>query len=269
MFLALGKLHKLVKFLTEDQGKAILSNFLCMHETTFPQLTPPWRETTDRCITNSSSAIAHDKDFREVQDWAVAPSSSLKPNEILEDLKERVRYMMNGWKPHAVFKRHSPTKKSRHDNPAERQEDDYIQKHFRSICVSEAYKDKLKGRVVCVFDDFLANGQTFEALRNLLVSCKVKKIILVSIGKFRRRSEFSYIQRYHSIEGNLYSAYYQATLVKCEGRPFEINDDARRSLADLRELACHLCLYWKVTPNILKWFSMCCPKTQRKVILSI
>ena len=176
-----------------------------------------------------------------MQDWAVAPSSSPKPNEILEDLKERVRYMMNGRKPDAIFKRHTPTKKSRKDNPAERQKDDYTQKHFRSICVSEAYKDKLKGRVVCVFDDYLTKGQTFEALRNLLVSCKVKKIILVSIGKFKKGSEFRYTQRHHSIEGNLYSADYKATFVKREGRPFEINDAARRSLADLRELACHLC----------------------------
>ncbi|XP_068734039.1 uncharacterized protein [Montipora capricornis] len=187
------------------------------------------------------AAIAHDRDFREVQDWAVAPPSSPKPNEILTELKDLVRYMMNGKKSDAVFKRHTQTQKSRCEKASKRQDDDYIQKHFRSICVSDAYKDKLKGRVVCVFDDYLTNGQTFEALRNLLVSCKVKKIIFVSIGKFKRGSEFRYTQRHHSIEGNLYSADYKATFVKREGRPFEINDAARRSLADLRELACHLC----------------------------
>ncbi|XP_067039640.1 uncharacterized protein [Acropora muricata] len=186
------------------------------------------------------AAIAHDNDFREVQDWAVAPSSSPKPSEVLEGLKEHVRYMMNGRKPDAIFMRHTPTTKSRYESKAERQKNEYIQKHFRSICVSEVYKDKLKGRVVCVFDDYLTNGQTFEALRNLLVSCKVKKIILVSIGKFISRGEFGYTQRCHSIEGNLYSADYNATFVKSEGRPFEINYTARRSLADLRELACHL-----------------------------
>ncbi|XP_068757795.1 uncharacterized protein [Montipora capricornis] len=200
----------------------------------------------DRCVKEAllchlMAAIAHDKDFREVQDWAVAPSSSPEPNKILTELKDHVRYMMNGKKRDPVFNRHSPTTKSRNDNPAERQKDDYTQKHFRSICVSEAYKDKLKGRVVCVFDDYLTNGQTFEALRSLLVSCKVKKIIFVSIGKFKRGSESRYTQRHHSIEGNLYSADYKATFVKREGRPFEINDAARRSLADLRELACHLC----------------------------
>ncbi|XP_068734364.1 uncharacterized protein [Montipora capricornis] len=187
------------------------------------------------------AAIAHDRDFREVQDWAVAPSSSPEPNEILTELKDRVRHMMNGKKSDAVFNRHSPTKKSRKDNPAKRQKDDYIQKHFRSICVSKDYKDKLKGRVVCVFDDYLTNGHTFEALRNLLVSCEVKKIIFVSIGKFKRETEFFYIQRNYSIRGNLYSADYEATFEKRKEWRFKINDAARRSLADLGDLACHLC----------------------------
>lgn len=186
------------------------------------------------------AAIAHDNDFREVQDWAVAPSSSLEPSAVLEDLKEHVRCMMYGRKPDAIFMRHTPTTKSRYDNRADRQKDDYIQKHFRSICVSEVYKKKLKGRVVCVFDDYLTNGQTFEALRNLLVSCEVKKIILVTIGKFISRGESRYTQRNHSIEGNLYSADYRATFVNCKERPYEINATARRSLADLRELASHL-----------------------------
>lgn len=175
-----------------------------------------------------------------MQDWAVAPSSSLEPSAVLENLKEHVRYMMYGRKPGAIFKRHKQTLKSRDDNRAERLRDDYIQKHFRSIRVSEAYKDKLKGRVVCVFDDYLTNGQTFEALRNLLVSCEVKKIILVSIGKFKKGSELSYTQRHHSIKGDLYSGDYEATFLKCEERRFKINDAARRSLADLKELASHL-----------------------------
>ena len=165
---------------------------------------------------------------------------ALRQSEGLTLERKHVRYMMNGRKPDTIFKRHTPTTKSRFENRAERQKDDYIQKHFRSICVSEVYKDKLKGRVVCVFDDYLTKGQTFEALRNLLVSCKVKKIILVSIGKFKSGSELSYTQRDHSIEGNLYTADYRATFVNRKERPFEINATARRSLADLRELASHL-----------------------------
>ena len=36
---------------TSYEGRAILSDSLGMHETSVPQLTPPQRETTNRCIT--------------------------------------------------------------------------------------------------------------------------------------------------------------------------------------------------------------------------
>lgn len=103
------------------------------------------------------AAIAHDEDFKEVQDWAVAPSSSTNPPQIMEDLKEHVRYMMNGRKPDPIFIRHTATRKSRFDNRDVRQRSDYCQKHFRSIRVNDKYKGKLKGRVVCVFDDYLTH----------------------------------------------------------------------------------------------------------------
>lgn len=102
----------------------------------------------------------------------------------MEDLKEHVRYMMNGRKPDPIFIRHTATSKSSREK-GDRQRNDYCQKHFQSILVNDKYKRKLKGRVVCVFDDYLTYGNTFEALRNLLVKCEVKKIIFVSIGNLR------------------------------------------------------------------------------------
>lgn len=42
------------------------------------------------------TAIAHDPEFKDVQDWAVAPSSSTNPPQIMEELKEHVRCMMYG-----------------------------------------------------------------------------------------------------------------------------------------------------------------------------
>ena len=55
------------------------------------------------------TAIAHDIEFKDVQDWAVAPSSSTNPPQIMEELKEHVRCMMYGRKPAAMFLRHKAT----------------------------------------------------------------------------------------------------------------------------------------------------------------
>ena len=193
-------------------------------------------------ITFLSTAIAHDPEFREVQDWAVAPSSSTQPNKVMEDLKEHVRYMMNGRKPQPIFIRHTATTKSRSETPEERQHVNYCQKHFKTIRVNDdrTYKGKLKGRVVCVFDDFLTNGNTFETLRNLLVACKVKKIIFVSIGKFQSRGENSYTQKSFDIEGDVYTKSYTAAFSAASKHPASFNDDARRELSDLKRLAEYL-----------------------------
>lgn len=185
----------------------------------------------------SLKAIAHDPDFKEVKDWAVAPSSSTNPPQVMEDLKDQVRYMMNGKKCEAIFSRHTKTTKSRKDAKEERQKDEYGQKHFNSILVSDKYRGKLKDRVVCVFDDYLTQGHTFEALRNLLVECKVKKIIFVSIGKFASKHEKTYRQRSFSISGDVYKGDYTAKFVSAVDHKVQFNDDAQRSLQHLRELA--------------------------------
>lgn len=189
-------------------------------------------------ITFLLTAIAHDPDFREVQDWAVAPSSSTGPNEVMEGLKEYVRCMMNGRKPQPIFIRHTATTKSRFDGPV-RQQMNYCQKHFQTIRVNDdmTYKDKLRGRVVCVLDDFLTNGNTFEALRNLLVACGVGKIIFLSIGKFQSSGENCYTQKDFNIQGNVHTTNYTATFAGALYHPVFFDCNARRELRDLMALA--------------------------------
>jgi len=143
---------------------------------------------------------------------------------------------MNGRKHEAIFIRHTATKKSRSDSRDDRQKNDYCLKHFQSIRVNDKYKGKLKGRVVCVFDDYLNHGNTFEALRNLLIKCKVKKIIFVSIGKFKRNYESQYIQKSFSIEGDVYSENYTAEFNTVAQHNVTF-DNAARSLENLEQLA--------------------------------
>lgn len=184
------------------------------------------------------AAIAHDSDFKEVQDWACAPSSSTNLNPVMEELKEHVRHMMYGRKSAPIFIRHTAVSKSRSDGPSARKERDYCQKHFASIHVNPEYKNKLKGRVVCVFDDYLTHGNTFETLRNLLISCRVKKIIFVAIGKFLTRGESSYKQRSFLINGDIHTPRgYSAEVASSLDHKIEINEDAKRSLRDLNYLA--------------------------------
>ena len=172
----------------------------------------------------------------DVQDWAVMPSSSPEPNAVMSELKEHVRYMMYGRKPDDIFIRHTGVPKSRFDHKDDRQFPTYCQKHFTSIRVNDTYKGKLKGRVVCVLDDYLNYGNSFECVRNILVHCKVKKLIFVAIGKFLTRGETSYVQKHFSISGDVCSKEYDVELHGTVKHPIETDERARRSLVDLKPL---------------------------------
>ena len=180
-------------------------------------------------------------EFRDVQDWAIAPSSSTELNQVMWDIKERVREMMYGRKHKAIFLRHTAAGKSRYDNQnARRYDNNYCQKHFRTIIINPFYKKKLKDRVVCVMDDYLTNGNTFETLRNLLVACNVKKIIFVAIGKFIRSDENCYSKKIFHIEGDVYQPGYTATYQSEERLSFDVNNEVRRDVAQLTTLASKL-----------------------------
>ena len=171
----------------------------------------------------------------------MTPSSSVGPNETMEELKERVRYMMNGRNLEPIFIRHKVTDKSRFDSREVRQQNEYGQKHFESIYVNDKYKGKLRGRVVCVFDDYLTYGNTFETLRNLLVSCKVEKIIFVAVGKFKQNVETLYVQKSFSIKGDVHKENgYTATFENVAPHAVKFDHGAKRSLGDLRHLVGHL-----------------------------
>ncbi len=153
------------------------------------------------------ASMANNNEFREVQDWVIIPSSSTDLNEDMMNFKEKVRYLMNGRVPKSIskgnnknnmFLRHKSIGKSHYKSSQQRIREGSTP-HFDSIVLNDAYKGKLKGRVVCVFDDYLTNGNTFEAIRNILRHEKVKKVIFVSLGRFKR----DYYYQNYSISGDV------------------------------------------------------------------
>ena len=69
---------------------------------------------------------------------------------------------------------------------------------------------KLKGRVVCVFDDYSTMGNSFEAARSLLLVVGVKQVVMVALGKFG----FNYHYETFCITGNPFTPTYMWRSVK-------------------------------------------------------
>jgi hypothetical protein len=152
------------------------------------------------------SAIANNEEFREVQDWAVFPSSGIDLNQDMVEFKERARYLMRGRRTDPLFIRHTATTKSHTMSKSIRLS---CNRHFDTIKLNDVYKGKLRGRTICVLDDYLTHGTSFETARNLLLSQGVKKMIFVSLGRFGK--EYN-IQNY-KIGGDVCNPGYKYQLV--------------------------------------------------------
>lgn len=91
------------------------------------------------------------------------------------------------------------------------------------------YRDKLRNRTVCVLDDFLTHGTSFEVVRNLLTHEKVKKIYCIALGSF----EQPYIKQSYTLNGDLYSPDYIYEYQNCETLSPIINRNALALICEL------------------------------------
>ncbi|WP_342537606.1 phosphoribosyltransferase [Sporosarcina sp. FSL K6-1540] len=175
-------------------------------------------------------SIINNPEFKAVDIWAIMPSSSTELNQDMLFFKERAREMMGKKRKEPLFVRHTPTYKSRGQGDSKRIPCD---RHFETIKINPEYEGKLKGKNICVLDDFLNNGTSFETLRNLLRHEGVEKIIFVSLGKFQRWSGIEYHKQDYVITGDVYDEGYSYTLNSTSGIHGSFNRQARE---DIREL---------------------------------
>ncbi|XP_013790602.1 uncharacterized protein LOC106474455 [Limulus polyphemus] len=191
------------------------------------------------------AAIQHTPEFREVQDWAIAPSSKERLSDVLLDLREHLRYLMYGRLPknmspsENMFVRTRCVKPSKCLSSVERMKENCIQRDFQSISINGCYNKKLSNRVICVLDDMTTYGNIFEALRNILITCKPKKIIFLAIGKFRRNG-VKYKMLNYTIQGNVFTQEYEAVFNSAEIVEEEYERSAQREVRELASLAYEL-----------------------------
>ncbi|XP_076371596.1 uncharacterized protein LOC143257155 isoform X1 [Tachypleus tridentatus] len=188
------------------------------------------------------AAIQHTPEFREVQDWAVAPSSKEAPSDVLLDLKEHLRYMMYGRLPKNMspsdnmFVRSHSVQPSKCLSAEERNNYHLIERDFQSISINACYNKKLSKRVICVLDDMTTYGNTFEALRNILATCNPKKIIFLAIGKFRKFG-VQYRMLNYTIQGDVFTQEYTAVFNSAEIAEEKYEWNAQRDVCELASLA--------------------------------
>jgi hypothetical protein len=180
------------------------------------------------------ASLIHNPIFKEVNIWSIMPSSGTDINEDLWALKERARILMGKKLASPLFIRHTAIRKS---HSFENNEDRlYSKRHFPSIKINPSYHKNLKGTVVCIIDDYLNNGTSFETLRNLLYYAGVKKVIFVSLGKFRRSWGIEYYKQDYKLAGNVFSSNYSFQLENESEIKGVYNQEAREEIKTLSKI---------------------------------
>lgn len=170
------------------------------------------------------AAISNLEKFKEIDIWGIAPSSGKNLNKDMLLFKDRARYIMKKKftkEGENLFIRHKAITKSHELYYGERVRLGAT-RHFDSININPKYK--VKGKNICIFDDYLTNGNTFEAMRNMLRNAGAKKIIFVSLGRFRR----DYVYQDYKLTGNVYKENgFNYELLEKKSITYKCNDTAR------------------------------------------
>ncbi|WP_242214904.1 hypothetical protein [Bacillus cereus group sp. BfR-BA-01383] len=148
------------------------------------------------------------EEFDDVYYWMSVPSSTGSNENNIYDIVKQTRYLMKNRRSEELFIRHKPAKKSTSMKPEDRIKEG-CQRHLDTIHLNPKYKGKLKGKKICVLDDYFTNGSSFECIRNLLINEEVSEIILVAIGTFRK----PYHKENYKINGNVYEAGFEYSFV--------------------------------------------------------
>ncbi len=143
------------------------------------------------------------KEVESIKYWGYYPSASLEENNELFTFKEILRksFKSSLTKENILIRtKASPQRKLMSDTARVTNGCD---SQFDSIILNPWFNGKIKGESICIIDDFTNHGSSCETVRHLLKKAGAKKIIFISIGKFR----FDYKVFDYALTGNVYGAY--------------------------------------------------------------
>lgn len=143
------------------------------------------------------------KDVKDINYWGYYPSSTTEENVELNDFKEILRKSFNSSKtPHNLLIRKSNSPQRKMMSELVRIKDG-CDSQFDTIILNPWFKGRLKGKNVCIIDDFSNHGSSCETARHLLRKAGVNRIIFISIGKYR----YDYKMYNYTINGDVYGNY--------------------------------------------------------------
>jgi hypothetical protein len=182
------------------------------------------------------SGVMKDPVLRNVEIWGTFPTSNGTVNEELEELKERCRYLTRRRMTEPLFIRHISVEKSR-NTPHDTRLNQGCKKHFDSITLNPYYNSsRIRGKVVCVLDDYMTNGISFETARNLLLQAGARKVILLALGRYRKGPQGIYQHEVYDLSEKINEPGYRYELVSRNNLVGTYDSEARDEVKRIYEI---------------------------------
>lgn len=160
--------------------------------------------------------------LKEVKYWGTFPSSDKNnDNTTITYIKEVIRKVLNKSKKDEEILIRTKTISKKHLSYKNERKQNKCQSDFESMKINDYYKNKLQGSTVCIVDDYTTYGFSAESAKNLLLKEGVKKLIVITLGKYGK----TYDEVNYELVGNLYEEGYSNQLINTQEHKLMPNND--------------------------------------------
>lgn len=189
------------------------------------------------------SGITNTDFFDDIELYGMIPSSDCSLNPEIFKFMQQVRYIKGKRLPHNTMQCENLLIRV-HPKQKAHETDSFTRAHsgpeieYTTLCINQEFSDKIQklqrtGKLnVCIFDDYMTYGNSFNAARNLLNHLGANKIVFVSLGNFGRPFE----KWDYEIQGDVYNVGYRYKLISKKQIQQKLNLEAKNEVAILHNI---------------------------------
>jgi hypothetical protein len=142
------------------------------------------------------------QEMETVDYFGIYPSSKVGDNPDLGFFLQKAGQSYKaGYRPEILQRKSNSI--TRHTMNPDQRKKDGCNSQFKTVIINPYYRNKLKGKTVCIIDDFSTWGTSCETTRLLLEGVGVKKVIFIALGKFGN----DYYKYDYEITGDVFGTY--------------------------------------------------------------
>ena len=202
------------------------------------------RNYYDILLYHFLAGMTNSKLFDDIELFGMIPSSDCSLNPDIFSFMHQIRIIKGKHIPRSssngenILLRTSPKQKAHLSYSANQRIDMGASDEFKTICINPDFKNKISslkksGKFnVCIFDDYMTHGNSFNAVRNLLQHLGANKIIFVSLGNFGKPFQ----KKDYILTGDVYTTGYTFDLINSSTKYLTYNDTAKAEVSELYDI---------------------------------